>query len=217
MRPLITPFTTKFIRTWPRRTRRMPDCMRRSFLFVIVALSLAFPVRAQTASNTIRLSVDLRESARRIFHARLVLPVKPGPLNLLYPKWIPGEHAPDGPITDVVGLKITANGKTVSWLRDNVDMYMFHIDVPAGVTSIEIAYDYLSPAGGEGFSAGPTADQVLSVLEWNLVALYPAGASPDSLTYQPSVHLPPGWKFATSLTVEKQDAGEVLFAPVSLT
>jgi len=195
----------------------MPHCAWRSFLFLLLVLSLASAAGAQTASTPIRLSVDLRESARRIFHARMVLPVKPGPLALLYPKWIPGEHAPDGPITDVVGLKFTANGKTVSWLRDNVNMYMFHIEVPAGVTSIEIAYDYLSPAGGEGFSAGPTADQVLSVLEWNLVALYPAGVTPDSLTYQPSVHLPAGWKFATSLTVEKQDADEIVFAPVSLT
>jgi len=195
----------------------MPDCLRRSFLFVVAVLSLAVSAAAQTASTPIRLSVDLRESPRRIFHAHLTLPAKPGPLALLYPKWIPGEHAPDGPITDVVGLKITASGKTIPWLRDNVNMYMFHIEVPAGVTSLEIAYDYLSPAAGEGFSAGPTADQVLSVLEWNLVALYPAGVPPDSLIYQPSLRLPQTWKFATSLTVEKQDAGEILFAPVSLT
>src|SRR6266478_5637845 len=151
----------------------MGRARRRPFLALLAALAFVPPAWAQNA--TIHLSADLREAPRRIFHARLEMPVKPGPLTLLYPKWIPGEHAPDGPIADVVGLKLTANGKTVSWLRDNVNMYMFHIEVPAGVTSIEIAYDYLSPAGGEGFSAGPTADQVLSVLEWNLVALYPAG------------------------------------------
>jgi predicted metalloprotease with PDZ domain len=188
--------------------------LRAPLLFVAV-LILVTSAHAQNA--TIRLSADLREAPRRIFHARLEMPVKPGPMTLLYPKWIPGEHAPDGPIADVVGLKFTANGKTIPWRRDDLDMYAFHIEVPAGATTLEATYDYLSPAGGEGFSAGPSADQMIAVLEWNLVVLYPSGAPTDSLTYQASVRLPQGWKFASPLTVEKQDADEILFAPVSLT
>ena len=185
-------------------------------LFLLLGV-LAFIPSAWAQSGTIRLSADLREAPRRIFHARLELPVKPGPVTLLYPKWIPGEHAPDGPIADLVGLKLSANGKTIPWRRDEVDMYMFHIDVPSGANTLEAIYDYLSPAGGEGFSAGPTADQMLAVLEWNLLVLYPSGAPTDSLTYQASLRIPQGWKFASSLTVEKQDADEIVFAPVSLT
>jgi predicted metalloprotease with PDZ domain len=193
----------------------MSKAKRHFYLLVLTTLACIPSARAQT--GTIRLSADLREAPRRIFHARLELPVRPGPLTLLYPKWIPGEHAPDGPIADVVGLKFSANGKTIPWHRDDVDMFMFHIDVPAGTTTLEATYDYLSPANGEGFSAGPSADQMLAVLEWNLLAFYPSGAPTDSLTYQASVRLPQGWKFASSLTVEKQDADEILFAPVPLT
>jgi len=174
----------------------------------LLFLSVLSVIPSASAQNSIiRLSADLREAPRRIFHAHLEMPVKPGPLTLLYPKWIPGEHAPDGPIADLVGLKLTANGKTIPWRRDLVDMFMFHIDVPAGANALQADYDYLSPAGGEGFSAGPTADQMLAVLEWNLVVLYPSGTPTDALTYQASLRLPQGWKFASALTVEKQDAG----------
>jgi len=195
---------------------------RHRLLFVVLALGflrlLSFPsAAAQSIATPIRLTVDLSEAPRRIFHARIEFPAKPGPMALLYPKWIPGEHAPDGPIGDLVGLKFTAGGQTLSWRRDDLNLYMFHLDVPSGANSVEVAYDYLSPAAGEGFSAGPSADPVIAVLEWNLVVLYPAGATSDSLTYQPSLRLPPGWKFATALQISKQNGNAVDFAPVSLT
>src|SRR5690348_5344010 len=82
-------------------------------VFVLLLAGLVFIPSAFGQSNAIRLTADLREAPRRIFHASLELPVKPGPLTLLYPKWIPGEHAPDGPIADLVGLKLSANGKTI--------------------------------------------------------------------------------------------------------
>jgi predicted metalloprotease with PDZ domain len=198
------------------------------FIFVFIAtfgLGTASYAQNAASSNTsaagastpIRLAVDLQEAPRRIFHAKLELPVKPGPMRISYPKWIPGEHAPDGPVTDLVGLKFTAGGKTIAWRRDDLDLYTFQIDVPAGASSVEASYDYLSPARGEGFSAGPTADPSLAVLEWNLVVLYPAGAPSDGLTYQPSIRLPQGWKFASALTVAKQHGEDIDFAPVSLT
>ena len=76
---------------------------------------------ASPASAPIHLSVDLQDAPRRIFHAKLDLPAQPGPLKLYFPKWIPGEHAPDGPIADLVGLKFTAAGKPLAWRRDDVD------------------------------------------------------------------------------------------------
>jgi len=185
-------------------------------VLAVALLSLA-PAQAQNTSNSIRLSVDLQEAARRIFHVHLVVPAKPGPLTLLYPKWIPGEHAPDGPIEQVVGLKFTARGKTLSWKRDDVELYAFHLDVPPGASSIEADYDYLSPIEGDGYSAGPTSDPVLAVLEWNIVVLYPAGATTDALSYEATLRLPRGWKFASALPVAKKRGDDVDFSPVSLT
>ena len=146
-----------------------------------------------------------------------ILPARPGPLTLLYPEWIPGEHAPDGPVSELVGLRFTAAGKTLPWRRDDLNQYMFHLEVPEGATSVEASYDYLSPALGEGFSAGPSADSFIAVLEWNLVVLYPAGQPSDSLMYQASLRLPQGWKFASALTATSQGEDHVDFAPVSLT
>ena len=182
----------------------------------VVLLCLAL-VRAQSAPGPVRISVDLQEAARRIFHVRLVLPAKPGPLTLLYPKWIPGEHAPDGPIEQLVGLKFTAGGKVLTWRRDDLDLYAFHLDVPESTNSIEADYDYLSPIEGDGYSAGPTSDPALAVLEWNIVVLYPSGSPTDALSYQASLRLPHGWKFASALPVDKKRGDEIDFSPVSLT
>src|SRR5580704_15474780 len=189
----------------------------KGFFLLIAVLLLGGAARTQTPTAPIRLAVDLQEAPRRIFHVKLTLPVKPGTQALLYPKWIPGEHAPDGPITDLVGLRFTAARKTLTWHRDNVDMYKFYVDVPDGADSLEASYDYLSPTTGEGYSAGPTADQVIAVLEWNLVVLYQAGSPSDSLTYQASLHLPQGWKFASALPLSAQQNDVISFAPVSLT
>src|SRR6185436_3761560 len=94
-------------------------------------------------SDPISIDVDARDAVRRLLHAKLVIPAKPGPLTLYYPKWIPGEHAPSGPIVNLAGLTMTAGGKSIPWRRDNVDMFAFHVDVPAGASSVEIRLDYL--------------------------------------------------------------------------
>ncbi len=187
--------------------------------FVIAAFAsflLAASLPAKDAPP-IRVSVDLREASRRIFHARLEIPAAPGSLTLLYPQWIPGEHGPTGPIADLVGLKITAAGKTLAWRRDDVNMYAFHCEVPAGAESVEVTLDYLSPSSSEGFSASPAATAQLTVLEWNLVLLYPQGRTSDDLTYAASLRLPAGWKFGTALEVENESADGIAFRPVSLT
>ena len=126
-----------------------------SLLLTVLALFSAHQAGAQTTSNPARLEVDLREAPRHIFHAKLALPVNAGSLTLVYPKWIPGEHAPTGPIVDLVGLKIAADGREVSWRRDDVDMFAFHVDVPAGVETLNLSYDYLSPAEASGSRSSP--------------------------------------------------------------
>ncbi len=103
----------------------------------------------------IALSLDATEAPRKIFHARLTIPAAPGTLTLYYPKWIPGEHGPTGPVQDLTGLAFTAKGQTLKWRRDLVDNWAFHVEVPAGVSSIEAALDFVSPArGGWGMYSG---------------------------------------------------------------
>ena len=200
-----------------RSKQRFTFVTARALGVVAVALLSLAPMRGQVPAGPVRISVDLQEAARRIFHVRLIVPAKPGPLTLLYPKWIPGEHAPDGPIEQLVGLKFAAGGKTIPWRRDDVELYAIHLDVPTGADAIEADYDYLSPIEGDGYSAGPTSDPVLAVLEWNIVVLYPAGATTDALNYEASLRLPRGWKFASALPVAKKRGDDIDFSPVSLT
>jgi hypothetical protein len=94
--------------------------------------------------SVLTLTVDATEAQRKIFHAHITLPVTPGPLTLCYPQWIPGEHAPNGPVADTAGLIFSAEGKTIPWKRDPIDMYAYHLEIPSGVASLEIAMDYLS-------------------------------------------------------------------------
>jgi len=169
----------------------------------------------------ITISLDAREAPRRILHARLTIPVKPGRLTLFYPKWIPGEHGPTGPITDLVGLKLTAAGKAVAWRRDDVDMYAFHLEVPSGAGELNVMLDFLLPASTDGFTSAASADANLAVLSWNTVLLYPEGYGSDDLTYSASLRLPAGWKLGTALPVVPTSLGSepesIHFKPVSLT
>ncbi len=172
---------------------------------------------AQTKEDPVRLAVDLRDAPRYIFHAQLSLPVKPGPLTLVYPKWIPGDHSPVGPIVDLTGLKFTADGKEVAWRRDSVDMFAFHLEIPAGANRLEAKLDYLSPTEATGSREHPAATPQLAVLNWYLVMLYPQGTKSDDLTYVASLRFPSGWKYGTALPVAKEEAGEISFEPASLT
>jgi predicted metalloprotease with PDZ domain len=203
---------------------RNPGLRFAGILVVACAMILSAPLAsshfsasAQSTSAPIQISVDLTEAPRHIFHAHLVIPAAPGPLTLLYPKWIPGEHMPDGPISDLAGLKFSAGGQTLAWHRDSVDMYAFHMEVPAGATSVEASLDYLNPVEGGGFSAGPSATSKILILEWNDVLLYPAGTKSDDVSYSPKLRLPAGWKFGTALTTQSQQENEIQFGPVSLT
>ena len=128
---------------------------------------------AQTAPIT--LSVDLTDAPRKILHATEVMPVTAGPLTVVYPKWIPGEHGPTGPIENMAGFFITANGQPVKWERDKVDMFAYHLTVPQGVTQLEMKIDFLATAAPSGFSAGGSTSENLALLSWNTLLVYPDG------------------------------------------
>ena len=190
-----------------------------SRLVFLIALFVPSMFAASTSAPQVTLSVDATEAPRKIFHATMKIPAKPGTLTLYYPKWIPGEHGPTGPIQDLAGLKFTANGKALSWRRDLLDGWTFHVDVPAGVSSVEGSLDFISPAGSDGgvYTGGATATDKMAVINWNAMLLYPAGWTSDELSYSASLRLPADWKFGTSLAVASQSGAEINFAPVSLT
>jgi predicted metalloprotease with PDZ domain len=167
---------------------------------------------------TVTLSVDATSAARKIFHATLKIPASAGDLSLYYPKWIPGEHAPDGPVVDLAGLKFTAGGNILKWRRDLLDGFTIHVEVPAGVSDVDVQLDFLSPATLEGgFSAGSSATDKMAVISWNQVLLYPKGWKSDDINYTASLKLPSGWKFGTPLPISSQSGNEIHFATVSLT
>jgi predicted metalloprotease with PDZ domain len=168
------------------------------------------------AAPTLTLAVDAGEAPRGILHARLTVPAQPGRLSLSYPKWLPGEHGPTGPITDLIGLTLSAGGKTIPWFRDSVDMYTFHCTVPAGARSVEARYDFLLPAGGQ-FSSGVSSTEQLVLMSWNQVVLSPRGLPSDSVLVAASLKLPAGWHYGTALPVTGEAAAGIRFATVPLT
>src|SRR5580700_719263 len=164
-----------------------------------------------------KLHVDATDASRHILHASMNIPAKPGPMTLLYPEWIPGEHGPTGPIVDLVGLKITAAGKTISWSRDAVNMYAFHVTVPEGASVLDVVFDFITPPEAAGFTSGASATTELAVLNWNQVLLYPEGVPSDQMRLQASLKVPNGWKYGTALPIARESGNEIQFQPSSLT
>jgi len=162
--------------------------------------------------------VDATEAPRKIFHARLRIPASPGTLTLYYPKWIPGEHAPDGPINDLAGLKFSAGGQTLKWRRDLLDGWTINVEVPAAQNEVLADLDFLSPATfAGGFSAGSSATDKLVIISWNQVLLYPKGWKAEDITFSASLKLPRGWKYATALPGAHEVENDLHFSPAPLT
>jgi predicted metalloprotease with PDZ domain len=181
-----------------------------------LALALAFPAHAgvpapvdQPYPGTIVLNVDATDLSQQVFRMHMTIPVKPGPLTLLYPRWIPANHGPNGPITQLAGLKFTANGKPVEWARDPIQVYAFHLVVPEGATTLEAEYQYLSPLdGGQGRIT--MTDDILGV-QWISTTLYPAGYVARGIDVQANLKLPAGWQYATALETDNRAGDEVHF------
>ncbi len=185
----------------------------------LAALALCFPTALaaiERAPAPIEVRVDISRAPQRIMRARLVMPVEPGPLTLLYPKYMPGEHGPTGPIAELVGLVIRAGGREIGWNRDARDVFVFHVDVPAGASELEIDLEYLPPRSTGAFDIGPMTSDRVAVMSWNTLLLYPAGASIHDLTYRPSLKLPAGWRYGTALRAKAQRRDWVEFEDVSL-
>ncbi|HVJ04894.1 MAG TPA: hypothetical protein VM578_04440 [Candidatus Saccharimonadales bacterium] len=207
--------------------RRLQDAWLVSVLVFGIGVASVFAQSGPAQSSSVKTSgfslvetiaVDATDAPRKIFHARMTIPATPGDFVLLYPKWIPGEHGPTGPLVDTAGIYFHGNGQVLRWHRDPIDMYAYHIEVPAGVTSIEATVDYLSPVEMPGgFSAGSSATEKLAVLSWNWFTLYPKGRGSDEVGVKASLKLPANWQWGSALPSSSAAAGSVEFALASLT
>jgi predicted metalloprotease with PDZ domain len=186
--------------------------VKRTAAFAAWAL---WAVRTANATPApITLEVDARDSLQGIQHVHLTIPVHAGPLSLAYPKWIPGEHAASGPLTEMVSLRIQAAGKALEWRRDALDAYLFHVEIPRGLDSIDVRFDYLSPPRifGDGYGRTPNVTPHMTLVLFNHLVMYPRDASADAIRIAASVRLPAGWKSDSALHPQRSD-GDTLFLP----
>ena len=160
--------------------------------FAFAAPLAAAPVAAAAGpKQPILITVDLTDAPRKLFHAEIDLPVTEGPVTVMTPKWIPGTHMPAGPVDNVTGVVFTANGQTLEWRRDDVDLYAFHVTIPKGATTLHAHLDAI---------VTNRISQKIAVLEWERLLLYPAETPVRSIPIQPSVKVPAGWGIGTALT-----------------
>jgi predicted metalloprotease with PDZ domain len=161
-----------------------------SFVAALVFASVPLALGAWGQRAPIEIVANLTDAPRRLYHAEVYLPVKAGPLDLITPQWIPGEHRATGPADDITGVEFTANGKTLPWRRDDVNMYEFHLTIPEGVTTLHAHLDCI---------VNSRVSEKLAVLEWEKLLLYPAHTPVRDIPIQPSVKVPAGWGIGTAL------------------
>jgi predicted metalloprotease with PDZ domain len=162
--------------------------------------------------GTISLLVDVTNVNDRVLSVQETIPLKGGDVTLLYPEWLPGNHAPSNLVEELAGLVITASGKRISWVRDPVDMHAFHVTAPQDAKTLEINFQYLAPMDARrGRISTKFAD-----VTWNSVLLYPAGYFSRDIKFEPALRLPEGWKFACALDVKSQSRDVVHFKETTL-
>ena len=210
---------------------RMPDLLLRrhgpAAVFAAVSIALTSNAGAQSSPGpqpapmpppvvapvdrpypgTISLLVDFTNVTDRVMQVHETIPVKGREITLLYPQWLPGNHAPSNQVAAVAGLVVTANGKKIPWLRDPVDMYAFHIELPQDASKLDVSFQYLAPLDPkQSRISAKFAD-----LTWNSVVLYPAGYFTRDIKVETGLRLPEGWKFACALEVKSQSGSRVQF------
>jgi predicted metalloprotease with PDZ domain len=172
------------------------------------------PVGRTPYPGTLQLQVDATDLPRRILRAELTLPVRPGPLVLYYPQWLPGTHSPSASVGLLSGLQVQAAGRPLDWRRNEVDPHAFHLSVPAGVDRLDIRYEFLSPH--EAANGRRVVTPEIVGLQWNSVLLYPAGHAATDIAVAASLKLPPGWQYGSALHERRRDGDLVGFEPVSV-
>ena len=198
----------------------------RFFIVLPLAAALAVVARqptqaaqmpaAGTSPVSMTLDVDASEAPMKILHAVVSMPARPGAMTLFYPKWIPGEHMASGPVWNLTGLHVFADGGELEWRRDLVEMNAFHLTVPARAKALSAKYDYVVPFNGGSFGSGASTNAKCAVINWYTVVLYPMGESPDSITVAATLKAPPGWKHGGSLDIASVKGDTIHYAETTL-
>lgn len=182
-------------------------------------LATAFSVQAASISEqpypgTIVLKVDATNNAQQIFRVTQSIPAQPGKLTLLYPQWVVANHGPSGALNQFAGLKVSSGGKALSWKRDPLNVWAFEIDVPSGATAVDVEFQYVSPV--EASQGRTTFTNDILGVQWQSLALYPAGYRSRNITVQPNLTVPPGWQFGSALEVAERNGDAIAFKPLDL-
>ena len=164
----------------------------------------------------VKLMVDASNVTDRVEHVHEEIPVEPGSREMIlqYPEWIPGDHAPSGPVERLAGIVTQVDGKRVQWVRDRVEVYDFHVPLTPGARTVELDFDYLSPVK-PGAGRIEFTDQILNV-EWNEVLMYPAGYFSRDIPFDATLKLPAGWKYGTALETASNAGDTVVFQQTPL-
>ncbi len=187
---------------------RRPLCPVLGLLLVLAAASA--PDARAAAPTSLDHEVDARESRRHLLHATIGMDVDGTPLALAYPKWIPGDHGPEGPIANLVGLAFEVDGRAVAWERDSIDAWTLRLVPPPGRLTARLTFTDVAPG-----TVATTAR--LAILSWNTVVLAPRGISAEGVRVRPALRLPEGWTAASALAAAAPEGeGRVRFAEVSL-
>jgi len=176
-------------------------------LLAAAAATAAIAVAQEAPAPPMTLVVDETQAAREIAFVHEEIPVRPGTLTLAYPRWIPGEHGPTGPIANFAALQIHSGDAVLPWTRDADDIFTFHVEIPAGTERITVDFDSLLES---------TISDHQLLLAWNAAVLYPLGIDKRVLMIEPSILLPANWKQGSSLHVTSESGNRVNFAPLSL-
>ena len=173
---------------------------------------------AAEVATTLRLEVDAREIARKLVHARVEVPCKPGTLRLWYPKWIPGSHGASGPLENIGGFRVeTPDGKALEWRRDEVETFCVACEVPKGVERVVAKLDYICNQPSVEASGHLTyGNESLAIVNWNTCLVYPEGPAATSTRVEATLRLPRDWKFATALKAKSENDGAVEFESTDL-
>lgn len=162
----------------------------------------------------ITLQVDATDVEHKVLQVVETLAVRPGPLLLLYPEWIPGDHSPTSQVKRLAGLRIVAAGKNVPWTRDPTHLNAFRVDVPAGVSSLELRFQHLLSLHEDGYSSVLT--RKIGAVAFHGAILYPAGHDVARIEVDARVRFPAGWKQAGALRATAESDGWFKYERVSL-
>ena len=162
----------------------------------------------------ISVAVDVTNLPQRIIGVKQTIPVSPGETTLLFPQWLPGNHSPSGPIDKIAGITFSGNGKKLQWKRDPLDVYKLTVSVPDGVTSLDAAFQYLTPTDSTQGRVVMTPSMLN--LQWNAVLLYPEGKPAADIPFRASVTYPPGFDAGTALDVDRREGDTVDYKTVPL-